>query len=270
MEVFTETYTNVELDDFYSIVPRAKPSDSKKCARCSLYYRETDEATMTCRYHEGKYQEKQSALMYYPSGKWTCCSIGNENDPGCKTGAHIEDITTTFLLSRFNSLDSEPEANTKNRDNAICEAKSNKSSNKTDEKVSDFVKIDSKTYYRHPVTRTDTLAGLAIKYNTKSSEIKRINKLLDDKEIYTKKHVLVPYAAKVAEEEVFDKGQKEEQLLRKFTREFGVTKEEAKYYLSEFTSYGHAAKQLAHDLELERARTEKSSKSQYPGKHKTD
>jgi len=150
---------------------------------------------MECRFHIGKFKEKSSLTLRGgpKEGKWTCCAALNPDSVGCGMGSHIEDKTTTQLLNRFNILDSDSydvhNDDNNNYDNSYSKTvgikKENINSNSPNttktvtkakiktEVESDYVKIGSCVYYRHPVALTDTLAGIALKYNTNSATIKK-------------------------------------------------------------------------------------------------
>ena len=57
-----------------------------RCARCeTLFYKEDDHAR--CRYHSGHFR------MW-----WSCCKEPTAGAPGCRSGAHVEDVGYTAML----------------------------------------------------------------------------------------------------------------------------------------------------------------------------
>jgi len=257
-----------DFDDEHS-TRESQPTDTKRCMRCSAYYRDTDlPAQLECHFHTGKFKTVLTLHTYgVTTGKWTCCKSDKVNSLGCNTGHHVEDKTTTQLLNRFNSLSQE--GSTSPSQVAVSQpvtpaspSSSSTSSLTTPNPVSqqpldiEYVQIGSETYIKHPVSTHDTIWGLALKYNTKAAILKRVNKLFDDKEIYSKAHVLVPCpkdaVAAISLAQANIDSSKRDDLVKKFKREFNVTKEEASFYLSEQKySWDAAVKQFKEDLKAE-------------------
>jgi len=192
-------------------------------------------------------------------GKWTCCGNTTNDSVGCKTGSHKEDVTTTNLLNRFNRPDSNTDLAP--RPIGISTRSQQSEPEKTEEMVDEarFKNIDGKLHFRHPVVSTDTLAGIALKYNTKAAYIKQLNKLFDDKHLYSKSHVFVPWPsqtlseAAIIETKALEEKRLQQTLIKKFQRENGAGKEEASFYLEEVNfDYAKAVEQYKEDFQSQK------------------
>jgi len=257
----------LDPESFYGVMNRLpKPTDTKRCLTCSQYFTEKDSAERVCLYHHGTFKTVLTLHSYGASqGKWSCCGKQDRQSAGCTTGLHIEDKKTTQLLNHFNvgqdSDETQPTNNSLNQGSNPSDNASNVTE-APEKELDGFVRVDGKLYFRHPVASTDTIAGLALKYNTKAIHVKQLNKLFDDKQLYSKKHVLVPWHSEKLPENsdmIFDEARKTQErdqkhvILKRFQREHGLSKEEATYYMEETEyNYEKATKQFKDDLVLEK------------------
>jgi len=269
----------VELDPIYTPVPNPgeefsiinrapMPMDTKRCVRCGQYYLEKDAQEQSCVHHSGTYKTVLTIHSYgVTQGQWSCCGAKDSRDVGCKTRTHMEDQLTTNILNRFNVQDEDDSLRVPESPQVVSNPTKQEESDDSVEERDTFVKVDGKLHFRHPVALTDTLAGLAIKYSTKVTYLKQINKLFDDKQLYSKVHVLVPWLSEKNPDgsEIINAAQEQkisrDIMLKKFIREHGVSTEEATYYLEEDEyNYEKAARQYKEDLQFEQQSEKKSEK----------
>eukprot|EP01091_Cochliopodium_minus_P007545 TRINITY_DN17431_c0_g1_i1.p1 TRINITY_DN17431_c0_g1~~TRINITY_DN17431_c0_g1_i1.p1 ORF type:complete len:478 (+),score=168.78 TRINITY_DN17431_c0_g1_i1:1-1434(+) len=243
----------------------------KRCINCGGYYKDAHNKRGSCRYHAGKYVSSRalSALS-----KWSCCKEFDKNALGCKMDAHIEDVNTSHILSRFDNClpnhhlpnpsnsspfsfppeektvlqDSNPSGqkegilidvpqlfsqNSTNNSNMSVTKNINKILDQQDEK--ELVR-DKNGYYiiDHQVSLDDTLAGLALYYNTTVNEIKLQNNLFSN-DIFLRKtlkiRTKVPHN-KIKPHVVETKEHRETRLIRRFILFTNSKTEEARFYLT--------------------------------------
>jgi len=222
----------------------------KKCQRCHQYY--TDATNGKCSYHVGEFVEPYSVLQGAEVG-WSCCRIEERVGPksfpisllnnqalqktgtGCKfADSHLEDPLYTANVQHFpvdaSALAKEVEQ--KQQQLLVPSPTPKKKGDKSDKK-----EADDPDYYKHIVEDGETLVGLSLKYSIHASELRRINKLSSDLQIYSKKfiyipktpenvHLLAPKSTKSSDNKPL--------LLRVFQRKTGVTsQDEARYYMDE-------------------------------------
>lgn len=121
---------------------------------------------------------------------WSCCKRVSKNSPGCTTGPHIEGSYSTDLFHKFEIL-----AIKGNRADALSifnrEIRA-RGGTETFKCGSVINRKPDGDYLMHEVRRTDTLAGLALKYNTNITILKQVNRLYSTGELYKLKYIKVP------------------------------------------------------------------------------
>jgi len=194
------------------------PDDTKRCKRCEKYYSSDHEKA--CRYHSGLH----SGLRYNPY--WSCCKQPQKDAPGCTYGFHDEDSKTShFIAERPVVNDPAPiEIAQPNVDPDSTE--------KHEEENEIYVKKDDgTTYYKHRLSSTDTLRGLAVKYSVTPSSIKKANRIFGmDDEIHLKDFILIPWDNTVS---AVKETNSNDDLIKQFKVELHISTEEAKFYLSD-------------------------------------
>lgn len=182
----------------YSFEKDSPISTSKvyKCTRCHCFY--TNESSHACVYHPAPWID-----LHVPGkgteriGVWTCCKEPLKKAPGCTKGVHVEDTATTNHLQQFEII-----AVKGTREEAIDVL--NKEYFKDSVLNTKFFDTkqpmgylneqtpDENGFIKHEVLKTDTIAGIALKYDTTTTKLKQINRLFTNDEIYKLKHILVP------------------------------------------------------------------------------
>ena len=111
------------------------------------------------------------------------------------------------------------------------------SPDKEAERQDKLVKDGTKTFVRHTVVTTDTIAGLALKYGVKAADIKRANNLIGDS-IFERKHLDIPNPTRIPDSVELSGGLpkcgKEEIAISRFAATARCDKAEAKYYLTDY------------------------------------
>jgi len=131
------------------------------------------------------------------------------------------------------------------------------------------VTINGKQYIKHFIVFTDNLQGIALKYHVKVDDIKVINKLIKDEDLYTRVTLYVPYHGQKIQQ--LDDKQKEhyvQQMKKRLANRFMMNTncscmEEAAFYLeSNKYEYPEAIKTYQEDLHWETLHKLPQSKSQ--------
>jgi len=143
------------------------------CERCRKMYKENENKEDSCSYHPGIYKDPGgdfSMLSYVNFKRWTCCKKETQNAEGCQKASHKEDSIITGILSNFQTGD------------AASPSKS--VTPKPKEKLKEpppspppKIVLTADGFISHEVQKTDTLEGLALKYNVTVPEIKKTNKM---------------------------------------------------------------------------------------------
>ena len=197
---------------------------------------------------------------------WSCCESDSREATGCQKGKHVEDKETTTKLNRFNNnsttiLGSKATESQNLIDLEFVETISDNNSNTkqlSNQRISKDQKIEKgDEYFTHYVKFTDTIVGLSLKYCVTVEEIKRINKIGSDKELWTRSGVKIPNKGNYIVEELSDEEKQRiemdlrKRLVLRFTKWTSekVTQEEATYYLeSNVWNFENAVNEYEQDL----------------------
>jgi len=92
-------------------------------------------------------------------------------------------------------------------------------------------------FIKHEVRDTDTLPGIALKYNTTTQAIKQLNKLASD-HVFTRRYLYIPHDGQTPLPEQTPDEVSETTVRRRLLKDFMKaskisSKEEAEYYLDE-------------------------------------
>eukprot|EP00029_Vermamoeba_vermiformis_P005403 TRINITY_DN1868_c0_g1_i1.p1 TRINITY_DN1868_c0_g1~~TRINITY_DN1868_c0_g1_i1.p1 ORF type:complete len:381 (+),score=102.66 TRINITY_DN1868_c0_g1_i1:86-1228(+) len=273
--------------------PAAK-SDPKealnRCKNCGQYYKERDNVpdvksgTAPCRYHPGKYQSPITSQHMGAFPMWSCCK-NDEHAPGCRVQYHVIDVEAsksltlydelrrTFgqsehvtgqdeVLIDFTGLGPAPGATRTMQHGTHSDTKpANDTASDTTGKSRAPVRVSSTqligTELIHYVKMSDTLYGLALKYDVTVADIKAANKMTSDN-IFAYSQLIIPrkpeeveIAEEVSQEDV---ACKQAQMVNRFKRTQRVSNEEALYYLDICEwNYEEAVKEREEDLKFETA-----------------
>lgn len=122
-----------------------------------------------------------------------------------------------------------------------------------------LVEINDRKYLKHYVVHTDTIGGLSIKYGVKVEDIKSVNKLVKEQDMWSKHFVLIPYHG----QRVMEMNQEEKEKLRNDMRRRMIVRfrkatkcrcdSEAVYYLEDsLFDLAVAIRRFEEDLTWER------------------
>jgi len=248
-------------------------SYQKRCKRCSRYYLGNEPSE--CRYHPGQYKcWYSSKILAGHINSWTCCKLDERDAKGCKVGpSHIECEATSATFSQLDRMITHGERPTTVP--KVIHKQPSKSIYPTiDEDKEEFIdptldlRVDLKSfrvkadpdpnppkamavldpdaqvvvengekYIKHIIKYTDTLRGLSLKYQVEPEEIKSVNKLVRDEDIWSRYTVLVPYNGQMLKELNEDEKERyrddmRRRLVRRFMRNVKCNNDsEALYYL---------------------------------------
>jgi len=204
-----------------------EPNAQKKCSKCKKLYLESDNNDTSCKYHRGRFTDR--ALSSSASGikqkTWTCCKGEFEYTEGCTLGNHLEDHATTAILNTFKFGDVPPaepkppkkpvqqnyivedlitlpedddkppmspsSSPTPMSPNQSTETTTTTTSESTPPTKRKAVLTPFGKAFHHTVEKTDTLQGVALRYNVKVEDLKKMNKL-SNSSIFSYKQLLVP------------------------------------------------------------------------------
>jgi len=240
-----------------------------------------------CIYHPGTFKMiYKSNYVSGTVGNWTCCKSSNKDAPGCAKSQHKEDPNTTSILLLLNQMyNNKQQLLQQQQQQQQCQedlsnvvpqqgilinlsdmSDGNNVNNKTDQ-LSEAENKKSKIK-KHLVKDTDTLVGLALKYNVKVEAIKKLNRMATpDVQAYSQ-ILIPPKNEELTEQDIKDaqleepdiKVTEEEKVLRQrrtlqmFRNKTGATFEEALYYV---TLHGYsvteAFKEYEEDVAWEKA-----------------
>ena len=174
---------------------------TRKCTRCRKLYTEEENQSENsrCNYHTGSYTDPDNIMNGTLVG-WSCCNqivekecFFNSLNPnalefdskGCKEKRfHDEDVAYTISLRNFPF-----QAEEKKQEETFVPI----------EPV-DFKKLESISYnelqnnpnfFVHPISITDTLVGIAMKYDIPAGVIQRVNRL-PTQQIFERKVLFIP------------------------------------------------------------------------------
>jgi len=194
----------LSVDNYRNIVQEEGASDqtfTKRCLRCKKIYTDSNCA---CNFHSGKI-----AGPWF-SRRYECCNRFENTENPCKTsGRHLEDMTYTNSLSSFpvivnynaETLTTNTSTTTKTTVVQPAKAEPKKApaspvvTQKPREEMTEEELAEEKLkeeYYLHPVSTTDTLTGLSLKYRCPEALIKKVNKLTFNEQLWGKKTCLIP------------------------------------------------------------------------------
>jgi len=232
------------------MAPALKPDDptfwdmKKRCVRCTKFY--TERENNCCWYHPGKYKTPLHAAEGSLVG-WSCCrSIPDESwlqsssgeayfhnvnqealkleGKGCThTEKHLEDKAFTASLAQFPVQQTVAPPTTT-------------ATTKEEEPEPEPQDEEREGFFIHPVSTNETLVGIALKYKTTTAELRRINRLTTDTQLFGKKNIYIPKkgdiqgpipSAPLSEE------QKMRHAINNVKLKTGCSTEEAKWYLSD-------------------------------------
>jgi len=161
---------------------------------------------------------------------WTCCNAfleGDEKFKGCKqSNHHKEDENFTRCMQMFPF---DPQSCPKKQVENILTTKV--ASPTLDKLPADL--SGHPNFFEHRVTSADTLQGLAIRYNTTTETIRRVNRMKTN-DVFERKTVFIPksndYQMPI---ETTEQGPSRGQLLNQFVFETKCSTEEARFYLED-------------------------------------
>ena len=148
---------------------------------------------------------------------------------------HLEDPVFKSILAHFPY---DPEGNQEDQWKRMIKAsesqKEERNKNTTTEEPTPDLEdmIDHPGYIAHRVTRCDTLAGLALKYKTSTSVIRRVNRLPNDM-VFQRDWIFIPKTAGVITPVPSSDAIPHSHLIRLFIQETRCIREEASFYLEE-------------------------------------
>jgi len=196
-----ETYNTkhafpITMDSSSQVSPS---SDSlRSCLKCKKMYRETDNKEGMCCYHPGRFGNPFTNVSYANTRRWSCCKLEEQSLEGCVHGVHVEDSKMTGILNTFNvatgteQVTLELNNNQAFNENTPTKKKLTIFQPKQKEKVPPPPRSSPPGEpTKHEVTKSDTLAGLSVRYNVKVEDIKRANKLFTN-DIFLRKYLIIP------------------------------------------------------------------------------
>eukprot|EP01130_Rhizamoeba_saxonica_P006325 TRINITY_DN2522_c0_g1_i1.p1 TRINITY_DN2522_c0_g1~~TRINITY_DN2522_c0_g1_i1.p1 ORF type:complete len:197 (+),score=54.85 TRINITY_DN2522_c0_g1_i1:284-874(+) len=186
---------------------------------------------------------------------YTCCSK-DDGAVGCVTASdHVEDLKLTAILNQFN-LTNEQEIQEISQLTEVSDSEEISSEipemNKTTEDHR-FLTKNGITYYEHVLAEGDTMQGLCLKYNVTKTKFKRANNIINEWGLYSRSTVLIPTESgfqipgKQVSEDV-----KYRSDLKRLQSRYGISLQEAKYYLSFCNGdFDAAVKEMEEDILFE-------------------
>lgn len=214
----------------------------RRCAKCKAFYSEIENQSPnnTCSYHPGSFTDTNRITSGVFVG-WNCCRFVNPsytdpNSKGCKiANKHVEDRSFTEIMQLF------PYDEAANREDQLKKVLNEEESkkNQVTKKPTNFSVmpeleelIQHPDYITHQVTRADTLAGLALKYKTTTSTIKRVNRMPNDL-VFQRDVIFIPKTAGCTQPIPSIDKMPNSSKIGFFVSRTGCAKEEAKFYLEE-------------------------------------
>jgi len=225
-----------------------------QCQNCHVFFYEEENTNSSCRYHSGTYREvfqSQSVAGGFFK-KWSCCNAGSEDAEGCVQGKHRENKKVTEILSRFEMtpLNSDSKDNFEKTGVSSIYPKIKEFSGQTIQtatpekniegiETDDYKELpDGTIYFKYRVRMTDTLAGISFKFGKKVDQLKSINNIQNDVEIYSRFFIYIPWEKNKpfldqSEELAKEMESKKRHAISKFMSHHKIPESEAKFYLSE-------------------------------------
>jgi len=212
-------------------ISTSEMSALRKCSRCRRYVPSAEFLLpQKCTYHRGNFKLSDAPPVPHRFGlssKWSCCGSDDPKQTGCTKGYHQEDRTTSAILDKYFPVQSIEPIQNGSPSNSL-------NTNQTTPSFFDSAQKErslEEDASIHHVKSTDTLAGIALRYNVRMQDLKRWNNLLDDSSL---KFRDVIYIQNQQNGEEKGKGQKEKSpLIQKFATEAFCHPLEASYYLEE-------------------------------------
>eukprot|EP01114_Cavostelium_apophysatum_P014951 TRINITY_DN3990_c0_g1_i1.p1 TRINITY_DN3990_c0_g1~~TRINITY_DN3990_c0_g1_i1.p1 ORF type:complete len:414 (-),score=85.61 TRINITY_DN3990_c0_g1_i1:76-1317(-) len=265
----------------------------KKCKKCAKFYKEDENAFDACKFHPGHYKALYTSRMAVGSYiAYSCCKASSRSAAGCKIGRHLECETTTAAMKQFaeaaeaarsesgrrlsssgtaeeNLIDLQfDESSNLSREEQYAKAIENFRRKKSYSSLTELADTQNQLvnsqegtqqFFKHNVNFTDTLSGLSLRYDIPVDEIKSVNKLIRDEDLWTRFQLLIPYRGQEIpqvnekEREKF-KADMKGRLIKRFRRTHaGTTDAEAKYYLKANSwNLEEATKEFKDDKEWEK------------------
>lgn len=208
-----------------------------KCARCYRYY-SCKEPSTPCRYHPGAFVTgagtATNGVMGYSAGvlpEWKCCGASEQCARGCQEAEeHVLDLDFEEAASVFGKS---------NRQTAVRNfppSSPPKPSSAPPPATPHSAFADRKPTAKEallgwkqvPVTRDDTLVGLALKHGVEPGLLRQANRLADDGLLLSHSTLLVPPAGWYPSAGSTPQASS---ALGRVVREGKVSREEARYYL---------------------------------------
>jgi len=163
-----------------------------KCTRCKKYIKRDDLKT-ACRYHSGKYTGPSIPLGMNigVTSIWTCCRSSDPEAPGCvHKPEHQEDANTSYILDKYFPIVKQPETSQPQQNQQ--QKQPQKPTQPQSLPPPPGVLPPPYTHYViHEIKSSETISGIALKYNTKVHDIKRINNMMSDN-FGIKTHLYIP------------------------------------------------------------------------------
>jgi LysM domain len=182
------------------------------CAHCHRLFRPSENGPGQCRRHSGRFAAPASASGYGRAGakrRWTCCRKENERADGCQSGPHEEDARMTQILNTFNAVERD------GYEELGDSSGSGLSAGKSDVALVDDDDDDDGAAARlvqaleapvernadgdimHLLLRSDTLAGISLKYGVGVHDIKRRNRIASDRDLFMFAKLKIPQPAEL-------------------------------------------------------------------------
>jgi len=252
----------------------------QRCTKCRSYFTAAENVDGACVYHPGHYATPDTAgPVMMPAStllRWSCCRSPASDAPGCRQQRHVVDAATAAILRKFDTSAGLREGLAPVAGGGLTQASSSSDDDEDSEEYLDYARLqeqehirrgikkmhaaaagadaartqesggtDGVVMVRHLVAKTDTLAGLSLRYGVKVDDIKQANNLTSQS-IFAHKFLLVPNPARTpAPEElsntVMPKDGKKGIAVERFRAVAKCDKEEASFYLEE------------HEFDVERA-----------------
>jgi len=245
----------------------------QRCTKCRSYFTVEENVDGACVYHPGHYATPDTAgPVMMPAStllRWSCCRSTASDAPGCRRQRHVVDAATAAILRKFDTSAGLREGLNPAATAGLTQASS--SSDDEEDKDDEYARFqeeqhirrgvakmhaagshadeasagDGVVMVRHLVAKTDTLAGLSLRYGVKVDDIKQANNLTSQS-IFAHKYLLVPNPARMpAPEElsntVMPKDGKKSIAVERFLVAAKCDRDEANYYLED------------HDFDVQRA-----------------
>jgi LysM repeat protein len=244
----------------------------QRCRKCMAYFTLEENVEGVCAYHPGQYTTPEGAgPIMMPSStlrRWSCCKSLEPDAAGCRRQSHTVDPTTAAILRRFDTSAWLREGLSASAGGGTLTQVSASSSSDDDDDDADKAELFGRlreeeeehirqgikrmqlpsgnpdvsahggvVMVRHLVAKTDTLAGVSLRYGVKVDDIKQANNLTSQS-IFAHKYLLVPNPARTPPpsddlNSVMPKDGKKSIASERFRALAKCGREEAQFYLEE-------------------------------------